>query len=181
MPIACRFETCWTCGSWVVFGDLLSMRMSVKKTRWKWRWIRFYHWTSPTMELGRSSIKWSRSRTCCATLLVWRMLRLMPTNTENLLLIGTALVIIVQSMRMVFCIISSRRKNADLSDQVKYPKILPRASHVTKLVIKLPGLVIKPDFPEDQLESAPPFNLLCSWLFLSIHRERKHGEMWSTL
>ena len=83
MPIARRFETCWPCGSWVVFGDLLSMRMSVKKTCWKWRWIWFYHLTSPTMELGRSSVKWSRSRTGCAALLVWRMLGLMPTNTEN--------------------------------------------------------------------------------------------------
>ena len=176
--IARRFETCCPCGSWVVFGDLLSMRMSVKKTCWKCRWIRFYHWTSQTMELGRSSVKWSRSRTGCAALLVWWMLRLMPTNTENLLLIGGSSCDYCAIDEDGILHISSRLKNADLSDQVKYPKILPRGSHVTKLVIKLPGLVLKPDLPEDRLESAPPFYLLCSWLFWSTHRE---GKTWGEI
>lgn len=74
--------------------------------------------------------------------------------------------------------IRSRLKNADLSDQVKHPKILPRGSHVTKLIIKLPGLVIKPDVPEDRLESAPPFYLLCSCLFWSTHHE---GKTWGEI
>ena len=53
-----------------------------------------------------------------------------------------------------------------------------RGSHVTKLIIKLPGLVIKPDVPEDRLESAPPFYLLCSWLFWSTHHE---GKTWGEI
>ena len=61
---------------------------------------------------------------------------------------------------------------------MKHPKILPRGSHVTKLIIKLPGLVIKPDVPEDRLESAPPFYLLCSWLFWSTHHE---GKTWGEI
>ena len=61
---------------------------------------------------------------------------------------------------------------------MKYPKILPRGSHVTKLIIKLLGLVIKPDVPEDLLESAPPFYLLCSWLFWSTHHK---GKTWGEI